>query len=95
MLTQMGADPGMCSFSDAIFNLKSHKLWSLVFNAVSQKKEKFKKWLKNTTEENFATAKVLKYNASGSPKKSYWTRLCRNELSESKDMYKVWKRLKK
>lgn len=25
-------------------------------------------WLKNTTEENFATAKVLKYNASGSKK---------------------------
>ena len=28
-------------------------------------------------------------------KKSYWTEFCNSEVSASKDMYKVWKRLNK
>jgi len=27
-------------------------------------------------------------------KKSYWTEFCKNEVSEYKDMYKVWKKVK-
>ena len=27
-------------------------------------------------------------------KQSYWTEFCKNEVSESKDMYKVWKNVK-
>ena len=27
-------------------------------------------------------------------KKSYWTEFCKNEVSESKDMCKVWKKFK-
>ena len=27
-------------------------------------------------------------------KKSHWTKFCKSEVSESKDMYKVWKKVK-
>ena len=27
-------------------------------------------------------------------KQSYWTEFCKNEVSESKDMYKVWTKVK-
>ena len=65
--------------------------------AVSPKWEKFKKWLQNKTEENFVSRKSAKIQCSrviAEAKKSYWTEFSKSEVLESKDMYKVWKKVK-
>ena len=54
--------------------------------AVSKKKEKFKKWLKNRTEENFVSMKSAKIQCNrviAEAKRSYWTEFCKSEISES------------
>ena len=63
--------------------------------AVFPKKEQFKKWLKNKTEENFVSTKSAKIQCNrvtAEAKKSYWTEFCK--ILEYKDMYKVWKKVK-
>ena len=65
--------------------------------AVSLKKEQFKKWLKNRTERNFVSMKRAKIQCNritAQAKKTYWTEFCKNEVSESKYMYKVWKQVR-
>ena len=65
--------------------------------AVSPKREKFKKWLKNKTEENFVSMKSAKIQCNrviAEAKQSHRTEFCKREVLESKDMYKVWKKVK-
>ena len=66
-------------------------------SSIPKKKEKFKKWLKNKTEENFVSMKSAKIQCNrviAEAKKSHWTEFCKREVLESKDMYKVWKKVK-
>ena len=47
---------------------------------VSPKREKFKKWLKNRTEENFVSTKSAKMQGNrviAEPKRSYWREFCK------------------
>ena len=60
--------------------------------AVFPKREKFKKWLKNKTEENSVSMKSAKIQCNrviAKAKKSYWTELCKREVLE---LCKVWKK---
>jgi len=59
--------------------------------AVSQKREKFKKWLKNKTEENFVSMKSAKIQCNrviAEARKSHWTEFCKREVLESKEKLK-------
>ena len=65
--------------------------------SVLNKKEKFKLWLKNKTEENFIQMKKAKIQCNkviAKAKKDYWIDFCNKEVKESKDMNKVWHKLK-
>ena len=62
------------------------------------KKGEIKDWLKNKTEENFVSMKSEKIQCNrviAEAKRSDWTEFRKSEVLESKDMYKVWKKLKK
>ena len=41
------------------------------------------------------SAKIQCNRVIAETKKSYWTEFCKSEVSESKDMYEVWKKLTK
>ena len=65
--------------------------------AVFQKRKKFKKWLKNKTEEIFVRMRSAKIQCSrviAEAKQFHWTEFCKREVLECKDMYKVWNKVK-
>jgi ribonuclease HI len=65
--------------------------------AVKHKKKCFKKWLSNRSEENFLLMKQSKYQCKKiicQAKSSFWIQYCSKEVSESKDICKVWKKIK-
>jgi ribonuclease HI len=65
--------------------------------AVSDKKESFKRWLKNRSEENHKDMKRYKIICNrviAQAKQKYWADYCTKEISESKDLHKVWKKVK-
>jgi ribonuclease HI len=65
-------------------------------DAVLFKKQCYKMWLKNKTEENFINMKKAKINCNkviALAKKHYWNDFCIKEISESKDIYKVWNKV--
>jgi ribonuclease HI len=64
--------------------------------AVLFKKETFKNWLRNRSEENFNNMKRAKLTSNkvvAQAKKKYWETFCEQEIQESKDVYKVWKKV--
>jgi len=66
-------------------------------NAVSLKKEDYKKWIKNKSDENFCNMKKSKINCNriiAEAKKNYWIEFCKHEITESKDISKAWKKVK-
>ena len=66
--------------------------------AVIYKKEQYKIWLKEKTEENLIRCKCAKQQCKkiiAKAKHQYWVGFCQKEVSESKDLQKVWKKVKK
>jgi ribonuclease HI len=64
--------------------------------AVLLKKETFKQWLKNRSNDNFNSMKRAKLSSNrviAQAKKKYWETFCEQEIQESKDVYKVWKKV--
>ena len=65
-------------------------------DAVNYKKEQYKIWLKDQSEENFVRRKQARNECKkviAKAKKQFWTEFCINEVSESEDLHKVWKKV--
>jgi ribonuclease HI len=65
--------------------------------AVKDKKKQLRTWLKNKTDDNFIEMKRAKIRCNkiiALAKKNFWTEFCKSEIAESKDMHKVWSKLK-
>lgn len=64
---------------------------------MKKKKDSFKNWIKNKSADNFLIMKQNKISCKhviAKAKKEHWEEFCSSEVSESKDIYKVWKKVK-
>ena len=76
---------------------KSKEFWNEKCNdAVTVKKEKYKKWLKERSDENFEEKKRANIDAKrtvANARKELLIEFCEKEIKESKDFHKVWPKL--
>ena len=66
-------------------------------DAVAEKKQCFKTWIRQRTDDNFISMKKAKLHCNkviAQAKKLYWDDYCRNKVSESRDICSVWKKVK-
>ena len=66
-------------------------------DAVAEKKQCFKTWIRQRTDDNFISMKKAKLHCNkviAQAKKLYWDDYCRNKVSESRDICNVWKKVK-
>ena len=64
--------------------------------AVQNKKEKYKQYIRNKTEINHTLMKQAKINCNrviAEAKKNYWNTFCSSEISNHKDLKKIWKKV--
>ena len=65
--------------------------------AVNEKKEKYKQYIANRSPENHTAMKSANINCNRvieQAKEQYWTSFCTYEVSDHKDMQKIWEKLK-
>lgn len=66
--------------------------------AVIAKKSAYKRWIRSKSDDNFNAMKREKINCKriiAAAKKSHWEEFCKQEVRESKDIHKVWKKVKR
>ena len=64
--------------------------------AVENKKQSFKIYLKDKSDENHVNLKQANVKSNmtvAQAKKDYWASYCLNEISDHKDFSKVWKKM--
>jgi len=65
--------------------------------AVAYKKETYKQWIRNRCDDNFINMKRAKLNCKNVialAKQQHWDDFCKSEVTESKNINKVWKKVK-
>ena len=79
------------------FKNKSKEFWNeQCESAVNVKKDKYKKWLKQRSKENFEEKKIANIEAKrtvAKARKELLIQFCEKEVKESKDFHKVWPKL--